>query len=147
MMSFSPISRARPLLGTLVAIRLEGLPETEAHQAIEEAFEEIAIIDRLMSFHRPESDLTRLNRSPAGKAVAVDPRTVEVFACALELAGNSKGIFDVTVGAELAARGVLPRPSLQDAPDSAGSWRDIEILGDDRIRFHRPLWADLGGIA
>ena len=147
MMSSSPISRARPLLGTLVAVHLEGLPEAEAHQAIEEAFEEIAAIDRLMSFHRPDSDLTLLNRSPAGEAVAVDPRTVEVFACALELAGNSKGVFDVTVGAELVTSGVLPRPSSQAAPDPAGSWRDIEIVGNDRIRFRRPLWVDLGGIA
>ena len=139
MMSFHPISRARPLLGTLVAIRVEGLPEDEAHQAIEAAFEEIAAIDRLMSFHRPDSDLARINRSAAGETVAVDPRTVEVFACALDLSRESKGVFDVTVGAELVARGVLPPPSSRAAPNSGGSWRDIEILGGDRIRLHRPL--------
>jgi FAD:protein FMN transferase len=147
MMSFHPISRARPLLGTLVAIRVEGLPEAEAHQAIEAAFEEIAAIDRLMSFHRPDSDLARINRSAAGETVAVDPRTVEVFACALDLSRESKGVFDVTVGAELVARGVLPPPSSRAAPSSGGSWRDVEIVGGDRIKLHRPLWADLGGIA
>lgn len=147
MMPFCPISRARPLLGTLVAIRVEGLPETQAHPAIEEAFEEIAAIERLMSFHRPDSDLTRFNHAAAGETVTLDPRTVEVFACALELARESRGIFDVTVGAELVAGGVLPPPSSQAVPDPGGSWRDIEILGPDRIRLHRRLWADLGGIA
>ena len=28
-----------------------------------------------------------------------------------------------------------------------GSWRDIELRSDGKVRFHRPLWIDLGGIA
>jgi thiamine biosynthesis lipoprotein len=149
MMSFSPVSRARPLLGTLVAVRVEGLPEPDAHAAIEDALDDIAEIDRLMSFHRPDNDLGRLNLAAADGPVTVDPRTVEVLACALELARRSRGVFDVTVAVEQVARGVLPWPCAGRAPAPAAKarWRDIEIVGPDRVRFRRPLWIDLGGIA
>jgi thiamine biosynthesis lipoprotein len=30
---------------------------------------------------------------------------------------------------------------------TAGTWRDVELLPDNRVRFHRPLAVDLGGIA
>ena len=47
----------------------------------------------------------------------------------------------------LVARGHLPRPAKAPEPDGAASWRDIRLLPENRIRFRRPLWIDLGGIA
>ncbi len=57
------------------------------------------------------------------------------------------GAFDITVAPILVARGHLPCPALAPEPDGAAIWRDIELLPDNRIRFRRPLWIDLGGIA
>lgn len=137
--------RAQPWLGTLVGIRIEGLPPHEAHQAIGEAFAEVALVHRLMSFHAPDSDLGRLNRS-AGEPVAVHSYTFQVLEQALHLSVVTDGCFDVTVGTELVEWGLLPGP--RDAkPISQGSWCDIELLRGNRVMLHRLLSIDLGGIA
>lgn len=141
------IERARPLLGTYVSIRIGGLAESDAHRAIEAGFSEIADIHQLMSFHETGSDVSRLNRDAALRPVAVDSRTFEVLGRSLEIAAASGGVFDVTVAARLVACGFLPHPASNHAPDPAASWRDIELIAPDHIRFHRPLWIDLGGIA
>lgn len=139
--------RARPVLGTLVSIRIDGLPRDEANEAIDRAFAEVERVHRLMSFHEPGSDVSRLNREALLRPVPVDPFTYEVLRCALVVAEASGGVFDPCVARQLVAWGILPAP--RDAPpaDAAASWRDIELGPDGTLRFHRPLWIDLGGIA
>lgn len=141
-----PVERAQPWLGTLVSIRVEGLPEAETHRAIDEAFREIATVHRLMSFHNPASDVARLNREAAEHPVEVHPWTWSVLECAQECSRISEGCFDISVGADLVQRGVLPHPDGAEPPQD-GSWREIALLPACRIAFHRPLWIDLGGIA
>ena len=140
------IERAQPWLGTLVSIRVAGLALAEAHRAIDAAFREVAAVHRLMSFHAPASDLSRLNRAQAGKPVEVHPYTCEVLREAIGISASTGGCFDVTVGAELVKWELLPRPA--EAGDAIhGSWCDIELLPANRVVFHRPLCVDLGGIA
>ena len=141
------LRRCRPLLGTLVEIRVEGLREGRASAAVEQAFGEIADVHRLMSFHEAHSDVSRLHRAPYGAAVAVDPRTLEVLALARDIAGQTDGVFDVTVAPQLVRSGALPAPASAFVPDPAANWRDIELLPGARVRLARPLWLDLGGIA
>lgn len=142
-----PVERARPYLGTFVTIKVAGLAEAEAHLAIDQAFTVVAAIHGLMSFHEPRSDVSALNRDAARVPVVVDPRTFEVIRCALEIASASGGVFDISIAPQLVVWGFLPRPAGAPEPDRRASWRDIELLSDGRIRFHRPLWIDLGGIA
>jgi thiamine biosynthesis lipoprotein len=140
------IERAQPWLGTIVTIRVEGLPVSWAHQAISAAFEEVATIHRLMSFHEASSDISRLNREGSRRPVEVHPYTFEVLQWAMAFSTHTQGCFDVSVGAELVAWGMLPRPA--DAPSlPEGCWRDIELRSDGRVAFRRHLWIDLGGIA
>jgi thiamine biosynthesis lipoprotein len=139
--------RARPLLGTLVDIRVGGVEAARALDAIEAAFVEVADVHRLMSFHEAASDVSRLNREASRAPVAVDARTRDVLALALVFARESHGRFDPTVAAELVDWKRLPRPANAPAPASDADWRDIEILDDGRIRAAKPLWIDLGGIA
>lgn len=145
--STMPIRRARPLLGTLVEIRVDDAGEARALNAIEAAFAEIAVVHRLMSFHAHDNDVARINRDAAREAVAVDFRTREVLALAIEFARASAGRFDPTVAAQLVAWKLLPRPTDACSPDPAADWRDIELLADGRIRCAKALWIDLGGIA
>jgi thiamine biosynthesis lipoprotein len=139
--------RARPLLGTLVDIRVEGVDEARALAAIEAAFDEIADVHGLMSFHEAASDVSRINRDASRAPVVVDARTREVIALALAFARESQGRFDPTIAGELVAWGLLPRPIQAPPPAGDADWRDIEILGDGCIRTTKPLWIDLGGIA
>ncbi len=145
--SHTPVERARPLLGTYVSIKLGGLPEAEAHLLIDQGFAIIAAIHDLMSFHEAASDVSALNRGGSAGPVKVSPHTYRVVSRALDFAALSAGVFDITVAPHLVGWGFLPRPENAPAPDPAASWRDIELLGDNHIRFHRPLWIDLGGIA
>ena len=138
--------RARPLLGTLVEIRVGGAAEPRALAAIDAAFGEIADVHRLMSFHEAASDVSRFNRDASRAPVAVDPRTREVLALALAFARESEGRFDPSIAPELVAWGVLPGPDAAP-PALDADWRDVELLHDGRVRAAKPLWIDLGGIA
>ncbi len=142
----APIRRAQPLLGTQVSISVAGLGAKAAHAAIERGFAAVARIQRLMSFHEADSDLSRMNSDAARRAVAVDKDTYAVMAKAQELSERSGGVFDVTVGGRLVAMGFLPRPAA-GRPNARACWRDVELLGRNRVRFAKPLWVDLGGIA
>jgi FAD:protein FMN transferase len=142
-----PSERARPLLGTRVAIRVAGLRDDCAHRAIDAAFDAIASIHALMSFHATESDVSRLNRDAFDHPVAVHPSTYEVLRWSQQIAADSGACFDITAAAQLVAWGILPAPTLRHRPDPSGSSLDIELLPNDRIRFHRRVWIDLGGIA
>lgn len=140
------VERARPLLGTLMAIRVTGLLREDANHAIDRAFAEVAEFHRLMSFHETGSDLSRLNREAARAPVEVDRRTLAVLRAALDLAEETDGVFDPTIGGALVERGALPAPDAP-APDPSASWRDVAIRADGRVTFARPLWLDFGGIA
>jgi thiamine biosynthesis lipoprotein len=141
------IERARPLLGTTVAIRVEGLSESEAHAAIDEAFDAVALVHRLMSFQEPSSDISRLNREAFERTQDVHPATFEVLHWARAIAKISDGIFDITIAPRLVACELLPKPASAPAPDSAASWRDVELGDDYTVRFRKPLWVDVSGIA
>lgn len=142
------IERAQIHLGTLVTVGVRGVEDATAHAAIDRAFGAVAEVHRLMSFHDPGSDVSRLNRdAAAGHPVRVDPRTAEVLAIALELSAATDGAFDVTVAPRLVAQDLLPRPERAPAPAEEATWRDVEFIAAHEIAFRRPLWIDLGGIA
>jgi len=127
-------------------MRVEGLPAADAHRAIDAAFDEVAAIHRLMSFHDPRSDVSRLNSHGYHLPVTVHPSTLDVLHWAQNLSLLSDGCFDVSVAAELVDWQLLPVPA-GAVRSPKGSWRDIELRSDGKVRFHRPLWIDLGGIA
>lgn len=135
------------MLGTTVAIRVHGLSERDAHRAIDEAFAEIAAIHRLMSFQEPESDISRLNREACDRTQDVHPATFEVLYWAREISEASGGCFDITIAPKLVAWGLLPAPACRHAPDARADWRDVELGEDYSVRFRRPLWIDVSGIA
>ncbi|OZB73321.1 MAG: thiamine biosynthesis protein ApbE, partial [Halothiobacillus sp. 14-55-98] len=67
----------RPALGTFVEISAAGRPPDQLIAAIDRAFAEIARVEQLMSFHRPESDIGRINRSHG--AIEIHPWTARVL--------------------------------------------------------------------
>jgi thiamine biosynthesis lipoprotein len=139
--------RTQPWLGTLVSVGIRGVSATRAEGAMARAFQSVQRVHRLMSFHEPDSDVTRINRAEPGVAVAIAPETYIVLSRAQQLAQDSAGVFDITVATHLVRAGRLPAPSAKVAPPVGASWQDLELLPDSRVRLHRPLWIDLGGIA
>jgi thiamine biosynthesis lipoprotein len=143
------VRRARPLLGTFVEIVTAGMAQPEMTAGIEAAFAVVARVHGLMSFHAPDSDVSRLNRYASFGSVAVDPWTYQVLEMAIGLRRCSAGIFDIAVAPVLQAIGLLPRRPCRRPRSSATVTSDgIELGPDHRVRFRHPdLTIDLGGIA
>lgn len=138
------IRRCRPLLGTFVEIRVGGQPQAELHAAIEMAFREIERIQNLMSAHDSKSEVGLLNQHAFHEPVKVSDDTFQVLSLGRRLAEQSNGAFDFTVGAQLREWGFLPYGV---EPRGSVSWREVQILSKNRVRFGKPLVVDLGGIA
>src|SRR5437867_1839638 len=138
------IRRCRPLLGTFVEIAASGIDAAALERAIEAAFLTIAQVHRLMSFHDPESELSRMNRDAFCRSVRVHPWTWRVLKSARKFSRNTDGIFDITTAWRLVKWNYLPRFDLRIG---TGSSCDIIFEKNRHVRFRRPLTIDLGGIA
>ena len=144
------VRRTQPLLGTFVEIAAAGAERDDLQQAIDDAFAAVAHVHRLMSFHDPHSDVSRLNRAASTRTVAVHAWTYQVLEMAIELHRQSAGVFDVTVAPLLQQCGLLPRDADDPAPamDQPSAEAAIELLGGGRVRYRHPgIRVDLGGIA
>ncbi|WP_354403055.1 FAD:protein FMN transferase [Variovorax sp. OAS795] len=143
----SSLRRARPLLGTLVEISAAGGP-AGLQAALDAAFASIETIDRLMSFHAPASDVSRINAAGADCEVCVDPQTFRVLQFARELGEISGGAFDITIADVLMRGGLLPRHAALGLSNAAAAdFQDLVLRPGDRVRWRRKGWIDLGGIA
>lgn len=87
-----------PHMGTLVRIQVYAESETQAAAGFRAAFARIAGLDSVLSDFQPESELNRLCRAPAGHPVPVSADLFAVLDASQELAAQSGGAFDVTLG-------------------------------------------------
>lgn len=141
------VRRCQPMLGTFVEIRLDGGTERTLQKEAGKAFELIQSVQRMMGYHDPESDVSRLNQCAHVAPLRVHPWTWQVISQAVQLSEETEGAFDITIAPQLVKWGYLPRHKSFTTLGEAGQWKEIELLPDCQIRFHRPLQIDLGGIA
>lgn len=139
------LRRAQPWLGTLVGIEAAGLPDGPLARAVERAFAAVARVHRAMSFHEPDSELSRLNRRAHAGPVRVSGHLWHVLRAAGRMSALTGGLFDATIAPMLERWGYLPRA--QALSDPPGHWRDIRMRANGTVLFSRPLHIDLGGIA
>ncbi len=138
--------RARPLLGTLVELRAQGASATAFDVAVDAAFDAIAHVQALMSFHEAGSDLRRIARARAGERLAVHPHTAAVLRRAQRWARASGGAFDAGCAPRAVAQGWLPAPT-DAAPPGDLPFEDALRLDGHEVHVHAPVWLDFGGIA
>src|SRR5262249_21164649 len=121
------------------------------HAAMDAAFDAVAKVHRLMSFHEATSDVTRLNNEACAHPVAVDSWTFQVMEAVLDLHQRSVGAFDIAVAPVLQDLGLLPRavpPRGDPSPNADGTTAAIELTSGCHVRFrHAGVRIDLGGIA
>ncbi len=142
--------RCRPLLGTYVEISIAANPDCQAgHLAIHQAFEAMALVGRLMSFHDRASELSAINRHAYRQPVAVHPWTYAVLVSAKALYMATHGAFDCSIAPVLQKWGLLPTHADQYrlASRAPGRLDDLDLTPPGTVRFKRPLRLDLGGIA
>ncbi len=145
----------RPVMGTMAHITVVTEDSHTAKKAFAAAFGEIARIEQLMSKYRSDSELYRLNNSPAGEPVEISP---ELFAL-IELAGEfyelTGGAFDITIGPvadlwqQAGSTGIKPAPEqIKAAKTKTGFDKLILNENNTTVTFAvEGMKLDLGGIA
>jgi thiamine biosynthesis lipoprotein len=91
--------RSRYLMGTTVEIKARSGDGARAQAAINEAYDEIARIEAIMSHWRGDSDLARVNAGAGRTPVQVAPELLEVVRRAIGVSRVTGGAFDITVEA------------------------------------------------
>ena len=144
-----------PHMGTLVRIQLHAADTGQANQAFRAAFDHIAQLDAALSDYRPESEVNRLCRSAAGRPVKVSADLFRVLDSAQQIAGETDGAFDVTLGPvtllwrEARQQHRLPAPdALREALQRSG-YRKLHLDAAARTVTldQEGMRLDLGGIA
>lgn len=113
-------------------------------------------VDRQMSTYRQDSVLTAVNRAPIGEAVQVPSELYYVLRVGYDIAEQSGGAFDFTIGGLVNLWGFGPEGRVTSAPEPAileqrlaeVGYRFIELNdADQTITRHRDVFVDLSGIA
>jgi thiamine biosynthesis lipoprotein len=124
-------TRTSCALGSNVSITALHSSTDTAEKAIAAAFDELETVEQVMSIYRPESELSRLNRT--GSVNAPHPYLLEVLRQAEAVSRESDGAFDVTVQplwqlySAAHQEGRLPDESAVAAVRSKVDWRQVEI--------------------
>lgn len=87
-----------PHMGTLVRIKLYADGARQAKAAFRAAFDRIAQLDDALSDYKPASELNRICRTAVARPVAAGADLFRVLEASQELAGETDGAFDVTLG-------------------------------------------------
>lgn len=131
-------------------------PDADAlPRIVDEGFDEVDRIDRLMSHYKSDSPLSRVNREAAQHPVAVDPELFDFIADAMRYQHESSGAFDITVGPLMKAWGFFRGDGRVPSDDELAAARRLvggahvilnptsRTIGFDRSGVE----LDLGGIA
>ena len=90
------LHRSQLMMGTIIEMVALGEDNEVLETGVNAAFAEMARLDKLLSRHYDDSDVTILSQSKSGAKVA--PETAEVIALGLDVARQSAGAFDMTLG-------------------------------------------------
>ncbi len=143
-------------MGTRWSVQCDLAELADAAALRDELAAAVQQVDRQMSPWKPDSDLVRLNSAPPGQWVGLPGEIMAVLARALEIARQSGGAFDPTVGGLVDAWGF---GAARDAPDAAAiraatqaprgpAHQGLELdAASGRARKHAPMQIDLCGIA
>src|SRR5947208_589308 len=149
------VCRSEPLLGTFVTISVYGENRERVNAAVSAAFEEFRRIDGLMSIHRADSELSRLNARASIGPVVISADLWRVIAKAQEIAGETDGSFDITIRPLADLWGFIwkeyrfPTEAELEAVLARVNYRLVQLDAEKRaVRFLAPgVSLDLGGIA
>jgi len=140
-------------MGTAIRVELWADNVRLAQAATEAVMQEMHRIDRTMSPHKPDSELSRINRDAARGPVALSAEMAALIARAIEFSRLSGGAFDITyAGAGHLydyRQGVKPSDEQLARAREAIGWQHLLLDGAERsLRFAREgVRIDLGGFA
>lgn len=144
-----------PHMGTLIRIKLFTPGQRQAQSAFRAAFDRIHQLDEILSDYKPNSELNTISATAVGHGVAVSDDVFRVLAASQQLAEESGGAFDITLGPVIrlwrTAREMHQWPdstALQNAGRRCG-YRKLHLSTIDRsvTLDQADMQLDVGGIA
>jgi FAD:protein FMN transferase len=145
----------RMSMACVYAIEAYGPDGEGLSRAVEEAFDEVDRIDRLMSHYKTGSAVALINREAGRHPVALEPELFDFIRAALRYASESGGAFDITVGPLMKAWGFFRGEGHIPSDEDLRAAR--RLVGTHHVRlnpaartiaFDEPgVEIDLGGIA
>jgi thiamine biosynthesis lipoprotein len=96
---------SRMSMACAYAIEAYGADAAALPGILDDAFDEVDRVDRLMSHYRADSPLSRINREAARSPVTVDAELFNFIDDAMQYHRDSGGAFDITVGPLMRAWG------------------------------------------
>ena len=142
--------RAQPWLGTMVEISIaDAMTDSALAAAFEQAFQSVALVHRLMSFHAADSDISRINLADTGATVEIDAHTHQVLWAAIQISDVSAGLFDIRIAGQLMAWTLLPATEQERASCQLYQAQKtaFTLTADGNLKKQRADWLDVGGIA
>lgn len=145
---------SKALMGTRIDIAAEGADEKQLRDGVDHAWGEMDRLAALMTRYDPASTVSAIHRAAGVHAVAVGPEVMAVLQSAQNLAAQTQGAFDITVGALKAwhfdaGQNTLPAASDIEAQRRLVGYRGLlldERAGTARLA-QRGMALDLGGVA
>jgi thiamine biosynthesis lipoprotein len=147
------LQREEAIMGTAIRVELWCEERGRGEAAIDAVMAEMHRIDRAMSPHKADSELSRINREALRAPVPLSAEMFLLLVQAQRFAQLSGGAFDITyasVGCLYDYRaGIAPDEAALAKARAAVGWRGLELDARTRsVRFQREgMRIDLGGFA
>jgi thiamine biosynthesis lipoprotein len=147
------LARDEVVMGTAIRVELWCEDAARGHAAIDDVMAEMHRIDRTMSPHKPDSELSCINRDAARKPVPLSSEMFVLLVQAQRFSQLSHGAFDITYASAGCLydyrEGVVPSAQALEQGRAAIGWKNLELDARTRsVKFARPgMRIDLGGFA
>lgn len=147
------IKREESIMGTAIRVELWSEDQRAGNAAIDAVMEEMHRIDRVMSPHKADSELSIINRDAAARPVPVSSEMFHLLARAAHFSKLSAGAFDITYAAvgRLFDYRLRTRPNATDlasAREAVGYHFVLLNAQAQTVEFSRSnVCIDLGGFA
>ena len=148
------LEKSADAMGSTYSIALYGSDRVTMEAAADAAFDEVRLLDDLLSNYKPASEWSEVNRYAAERPVKVSPELFRLLSACLEYSRESEGAFDISVGPLMKVWGFykgsghLPhKPEIAAALAKTG-YRHVHLdEAAQTVRFDRPgVELDPGGI-
>jgi len=150
------ISRPQGIMGTgcaLTAVPAQGQNEVAMIHALSKAEQALRTVEAHMSTYLRLSELSQLNRAPAGEAVKLSADTMDVLRLSRLLNTRTGGAFDVTclplfhLWARAGKANRLPGEADLATAEARCGWDKWKLLGDGAVKSVDGAGFGLGGLA
>ena len=145
------LEREAFLMGTVLRARVAAADRATGAESLEAAFAEIRRLEGVLSAWTPESEIGRLNGSPADVSVQLSSELMTLLAEADRWSRSTEGAFDPAVGALIDAwdlRGEGRRPSTAEVAAalraSGMEHFRLDLPGSSVVRGAPGAWLDTG---